>query len=177
MVAPYLVILVKIQSGPRICYNKLIWVFPPCTDVFNYVKKKPSCSEWLGPISFTLSTRGCCVVLVFKSIYAVMYSHKMQALIFSSGTFWQCSPCACGAAGCELAVRLVQCIPPCNKLLVQVSLLWASSWPGHSRDPHKEALYESDSQAPWEEAWPHFEFDTLLLPRQQGAHLFHHFQR
>lgn len=97
---------------------------------------------------------------------------RRKRSVFSSGTFWRRSPLRAPVVRQPVSWLSSQCIPPCNKLLVQVSALWASSWPVHSGDPHKEALYESDSQAPWEEARPHFESDTHAVPRQQGAHLY-----
>lgn len=88
------------------------------------------------------------------------------------------SLCACGAAACGLAVQPAS---QCSAFLhvisclfrAQVSLQWATAWPSDSRVPHKEALYESGSQAPWEEAQPHFDSDAHSVPRQQGAHLSH----
>lgn len=71
-------------------------------------------------------------------------------------------PSQCGAF-----LRVISCL-----FRAQVLLQWATGWPGYSGVPHKEALCESGSQAPWEEARPHFEWDTHSVPRQQGAHLF-----
>lgn len=55
-------------------------------------------------------------------LFAVTHPRdRTQAIIMSSGTFWQgsLSLCACGVAARGLAAHPVQCIPPCNKLLVQ----------------------------------------------------------
>lgn len=127
----------------------------------------PSCEEWLCQHASIL-TRG--TVQSPHLLSCSQMRHKRS--VFSSGTFWRRSPLRAPVVQQPVSWLSSQCIPPCNKLLVQVSALWASSWPVCSRDPHKEALYEADSQAPWEEARPHFESDIHAVPRQQGSHLY-----
>lgn len=117
------------------------------------------------------------MLCLFEStLSTVIYSCKTQALSLSSGTYWQWSLCVpvveqpvgWPPSQCSAFLRLISCL-----FRAQVSLQWTTGWPGRSKSPtHKEALYVSGSQAPREEAWPHFEWDTHSVPRQQGAHLF-----
>lgn len=106
-----------------------------------------------------------------------LLSYKTQALILSSGTFLAAlSPSACGAAACGLAAQPVQCIPPCNKLLVQSPGPAAVGyWLARpQQESHTKRLCVSQALGPpWEEARQRCEWVTRSVPRQQGAHLFH----
>lgn len=64
----------------------------------------------------------------------------------------------------------VSCIPPCNKLLVQVSLLWATGWQGHT----KRLCMREIHMPPWEEAGTHFEFLVHTWCHDSKEHTFLH---
>ena len=138
----------------------------------------------LGSSSYIVVAMVC--VILFSCINEVMMCHfsfSPYSLLSHTRTTHRHSFCPQVHAGSALSVQQPVGCPPsqCSAFLhvisclfrAQVSLQWATGWPSHSRVPHKEALYDSDSQAPWEEAQPHFEWDTHSVPRQQGAHLLH----
>lgn len=88
-----------------------------------------------------------------------------QVLILSSGVDWHSPLCVPMLKQHDVAwlPRKVQHIPPCNKLLVQSPGLAAEDSRPARLQPrawHKEALCVSGAhRSPWEEAWPHFEWD------------------
>lgn len=77
----------------------------------------------------------------------------------------------------QLPFQLVRCIPPCNKLLVQVPLLRVTGLPQATAEFHTKRLSMCQIHRPlWEEARPCFEFDTHLVYRCWRWSSFHFFR-